>query len=89
MSHILTTPFSFPNFYDDIKILLRKYVMEKQGDEFEKLVDIQSRFEFIEKQRAVNQSKKYLVREIYDNLIVDLMGKKERLQKGLLLGYST
>lgn len=89
MSHILTTPFSFPNFYDDIKILLRKYVMEKPWDEFEKLIDIQTRFEFIEKQRAVSQSKKYQIREAYDTLMVDLMEKKDRLKDWLLLGYST
>lgn len=89
MSQIMTTPFSFPSFYDDIKILIRKYIMERPWDEFEKLVDIQTRYEYIEKQRAVSQSKKYQVAEIYDNLMVDLMQKSDRLRNWELLGYST
>ena len=89
MSEIMTAPFSFPSFYDDIKILLRKYIMEKPWDEFEKLLDIQTRFDYIEKQRAFNQSKKYQAREIYDNVIVDLMEKRKRISEGRLLGYST
>lgn len=89
MSHIMTISFSFPDFYDDIKILLRKYIMERNGDEFEKLVLLQEKFLYIEKQKAENQSQKYMVREIYDNVIVELMEKKERLKNWELLWYST
>jgi KaiC/GvpD/RAD55 family RecA-like ATPase len=89
MANIMTIPFCFPNFYDDIKILLQKYIMERPWDEFEKLVNLQEKFWFIEKQRASSQSLKYQAREIYDNVIVDLMQKKERLSKWELLWYST
>ena len=63
--------------------------MEKPWDEFEKLVNLQTAFDFIEKKRAWNQSKKYQLRELYDNAIVDLMHKKERLKAWKLLGYET
>jgi len=89
MANIMTIPFCFPNFYDDIKILLRKYIMERPWDEFEKLVNLQEKFWFIEKQRAENQSQKYMVREVYDSVIVELMEKKKRLSEWKLLGYST
>lgn len=89
MSHIMTISFSLPSFYDDIKILLRKYIMEKNGDEFEKLVELQSKFDYIEKQRAENQAQKYMVREIYDNVISELMEKSDRLRNWELLWYNT
>ena len=89
MSRIMTISFSLPSFYDDIKILLRKYIMERPWDDFEKLVQLQGKFEYIEKQRAENQAQKYMIRDIYDNVIVDLMEKSDRLRKWELLWYST
>lgn len=85
----MTISFSLPSFYDDIKILLRKYIMERPWDDFEKLVQLQGKFEYIEKQRAENQAQKYMIRDIYDNVIVDLMEKSDRLRKWELLWYST
>lgn len=89
MSQIMTAKFSYPSFYDDIKILLRKYIMEKSWDDFEKLVNIQEKFNVIEQKRASDLSKKYEIWEIYDEIMQDLIIKKERLDNWLLIWYST
>ena len=89
MSQIMTTSFSFPSFYDDIKILLRKYIMEKPWDEFERLVELQQKFNLIEEKRASDLAKNYEIREIYDEIMEDLTDKYNRINKWLLLWYST
>ncbi len=85
----LTSPFYFPNFYDDIKILTKEFIMGQRIDQFEKLVEIQKTFSILDEKKAFNASKKYLITELYDSAMVDLMQKKDRKAEWLTLGYST
>lgn len=89
MVEIMNTPFHFVSFYDDIKILIKEYVMSKSGDDFKKLIDIQERYQVIDSKKASNSAQNYLVRNLYDDAIEELYRRAERKKKWLTLGYST
>jgi replicative DNA helicase len=89
ITEIMSIPFSIPNFYDDLKILIQHFVMGKPGDDFEKLTQVQSIFTTLEEKRAFDASKKYMILELYDEAIADLVEKQDRKDKWLTLGYST
>ena len=52
--------------------------MGQRIDQFEKLVEIQKTFSILDEKKAFNASKKYLITELYDSAMVDLMQKKDR-----------
>jgi hypothetical protein len=81
MVEIMNTPFHFVSFYDDIKILIKEYVMGKSGDDFKKLIDIQERYQVIDSKKASNSAQNYLVRNLYDDAIEELYRRAERKKK--------
>ena len=80
--------FSYPSFYDDIKILVKEYFIGKQGDEFEKLLVIQEIYKTIDEKKASYISQSYKIKSLYDDMIVELDRRRDRKKKGEILGYS-
>lgn len=89
MAEILNTPFYAIDFYTDIKILIKEYIMASKKDDYDKLIDIEQRVQLIDRKKASNASEKYLISNLYDNAIEELAKRAERKKKGLYLWFST
>lgn len=87
MADVMTTAFSFPNFYEDIKILVKELIMGKSWEEFDKLVNIQKIFLDIDEKKASNMAKSFLIENLYDEAIIELDRRSERKKQGKILGY--
>lgn len=89
MVDIMNTPFHFVSFYDDIKILIKEYIMSKWWEDYQKLIDIQEKFVIIDEKKASNSAQNYIIRNLYDGAIEELYRRSERKKKWLTLWYET
>lgn len=85
---LMNVNFSYPSFYDDIKILVKEYFIGKQWDEFEKLLTIQEVYKTIDEKKASYISQSYKIKSLYDEMITELDRRRDRKQKWEILGYS-
>lgn len=84
---IITTNYPITNFFEDIKILV-KLLFEKNAG-FDELIKIQEIIQKLEEKKHQSNSKKYLIRNLYEWVLEEIWRRSERKNKWLSLGYST
>lgn len=85
---IIMTPFTFTDVFSDYSLLLKNHYMSFREDIFEKMVELQEKLDFMEKQKSFYSSKNYLIRELFDSCINELSEFKKRKQDWKTLWYS-
>lgn len=86
---ILSATYTIPNFWNDVKILLKELVMWTPGDQYDKVLSLHKIMKELDEKKTFDFSKRYLIRELYDWAMADLERKEQRKSKWLTLGYST
>lgn len=83
---IMDAEFSIPNFYRDIKILIKEAMTDTSLDS---IVQLQEDFRKVDEAKAKEQSKSYTIRNMFDDMYADLTEKSDRKSEGKTLWYST
>lgn len=86
---ILSATYTIPNFWNDVKILLKELVMGTPWDQYDKVLSLHKIMKELDEKKTFDFSKRYLIRELYDGAMADLERKEQRKSKWLTLGYST
>jgi len=77
--------FEFPKLYRDIKILLT----ESSDKWFEGIIELQLIFKSIDEAKTKWMSKGYVIRDLYDSAIEELVQKSDRKKLWKTIGYAT
>jgi hypothetical protein len=74
--------FSIPNFYRDIKVLIKEAMTDTSLDS---IVQLQEDFRKVDEAKAKEQSKSYTIRNMFDDMYADLTEKSDRKSEGKTL----
>lgn len=78
--------FHLIDFFDDLAFLLKTVYLSSQN--YEDIVELQEKLDYIKDKKAFDNSKNYIIRELYDGCITELSEFMERKKSWKTLWYS-